>query len=166
MSGNELHYKDTRSGIMVNGVGRGNRALLYSMGLEEDDFRKPIIGIANSFSELVPGHIHLRELARDVSDGILEAGGIPREFDTIALCDGLCQGHSGMRYSPAQPGNHCGLGGSRGPGQPAGCCGDAGQLRQDRPRDDPGRSRMKIPAIIVTGGPMIPATVTGMTTSA
>ena len=69
------------------------------MGLEEDDFRKPIIGIANSFSELVPGHIHLRELARDVSDGILEAGGIPREFDTIALCDGLCQGHSGMRYS-------------------------------------------------------------------
>ena len=100
MSGNELKYKDNRSGIMVNGVGRsGNRALLYSMGLEEDDFRKPIIGIANSFSELVPGHIHLRELARDVSDGILEAGGIPREFDTIALCDGLCQGHSGMRYS-------------------------------------------------------------------
>ena len=47
----------------------------------------------------MPGHIHLRDLARDVSDGILEAGGIPREFDTIALCDGLCQGHSGMRYS-------------------------------------------------------------------
>ena len=61
MSGNELNYKNNRSGIMVNGVGRsGNRALLYSMGLEEDDFRKPIIGIANSFSELVPGHIHLR----------------------------------------------------------------------------------------------------------
>ena len=67
MSGNELNYKNNRSGIMVNGVGRsGNRALLYSMGLEEDDFRKPIIGIANSFSELVPGHIHLRDLARDV----------------------------------------------------------------------------------------------------
>ena len=75
----ELRYKDERSGILVNGVGRsGNRALLYSMGLEEDDFRKPMIGIANSFSELVPGHIHLRELARDVSDGILEGGGIPR----------------------------------------------------------------------------------------
>ena len=81
----ELRYKDERSGILVNGVGRsGNRALLYSMGLEEDDFRKPMIGIANSFSELVPGHIHRRELARDVSDGILEGGGIPREFDTIA----------------------------------------------------------------------------------
>lgn len=51
----ELRYKDERSGILVNGVGRsGNRALLYSMGLEEDDFRKPMIGIANSFSELGP----------------------------------------------------------------------------------------------------------------
>ena len=137
MSGKELHYKDNRSGIMVNGVGRsGNRALLYSMGLEEDDFRKPIIGIANSFSELVPGHIHLRELAKDVSDGILEAGGIPREFDTIALCDGLCQGHSGMRYSlPSRE-----IIADSVEAVVEGCCGDAGQLRQDRPRDDPGSS--------------------------
>jgi len=156
MSGKELHYKDTRSGIMVNGVGRsGNRALLYSMGLEEDDFRKPIIGIANSFSELVPGHIHLRELAKDVSDGILEAGGIPREFDTIALCDGLCQGHSGMRYSlPSREiiadsveavveGNQL----------------DAVVMLASCDKIVPGMilaaARMKIPAIIVTGGPML-----------
>lgn len=97
---NDMIYKHNRSGILVNGVDRsGNRALLYSMGLEEEDFHKPMIGIANSFSELVPGHIHLREIAREVSDGILAAGGLPREFDTIALCDGLCQGHCGMRYS-------------------------------------------------------------------
>ena len=97
---NDMIYKHNRSGILVNGVDRsGNRALLYSMGLEEEDFHKPMIGIANSFSELVPGHIHLREIAREVSDGILAAGGLPREFDTIALCDGLCQGHCGMRHS-------------------------------------------------------------------
>ena len=100
MDKNDHHYKDLRSGILVNGVGRsGNRALLYSMGLEEEDFAKPMIAIASSFSELVPGHIHLHELAECVKQGILEAGGIPREFNTIALCDGLCQGHKGMRYS-------------------------------------------------------------------
>ena len=70
MSGNELNYKNNRSGIMVNGVGRsGNRALLYSMGLEEDDFRKPIIGIANSFSELVPGHIRIVNKKLEISCG-------------------------------------------------------------------------------------------------
>lgn len=75
---NDMIYKHNRSGILVNGVDRsGNRALLYSMGLEEEDFHKPMIGIANSFSELVPGHIHLREIAREVSDGILAAGGLP-----------------------------------------------------------------------------------------
>jgi dihydroxy-acid dehydratase len=152
----DVHYKDTRSGILVNGLGRsGNRALLYSMGLEEDDFRKPMIGIANSFSELVPGHIHLRELARDVSEGILEAGGIPREFDTIALCDGLCQGHCGMRYSlPSREiiadsveavveGNQL----------------DGVVLIASCDKIVPGMimaaARLDIPAIIVTGGPML-----------
>lgn len=100
MGEKDIHYKDLRSGILVNGVGRsGNRALLYSMGLDEEDFSKPIIAIANSFTDLVPGHIHLKELGDCVKEGILEAGGIPREFNTIALCDGLCQGHVGMRYS-------------------------------------------------------------------
>ena len=96
----ELRYKDERSGIFLLSGGGGGPTHPFSAWVsEEDDSRKPMIGIANSFSELVPGHIHLRELARDVSDGILEGGGIPREFDTIALCDGLCQGHCGMRYS-------------------------------------------------------------------
>ena len=160
----ELRYKDERSGILVNGVGRsGNRALLYSMGLEEDDFRKPMIGIANSFSELVPGHIHLRELARDVSDGILEGGGIPREFDTIALCDGLCQGHCGMRYSlPSREiiadsveavveGNQL----------------DGVVLIASCDKIVPGMmmaaARLSIPAIVVTGGPMIAGKCNGRT---
>lgn len=152
----ELQYKQTRNGILVNGLDRsGNRALLYSMGLEEDDFRKPMIGIANSFSELVPGHLHLRELAKDVSDGILEAGGVPREFDTIALCDGLCQGHSGMRYSlPSREliadsveavvqGNQL----------------DGVVMLASCDKIVPGMimaaARLDIPAIIVTGGPMM-----------
>lgn len=100
MNEQKMFYKNCRSGILVNGAVRsGNRALLYSMGLEDEELKKPLIGIADSFSEMVPGHLHLRELAQDVHDGILEAGGIPREFGTIAVCDGLCQGHSGMRFS-------------------------------------------------------------------
>ena len=149
-------YKHNRSGILVNGVDRsGNRALLYSMGLEEEDFHKPMIGIANSFSELVPGHIHLREIAREVSDGILAAGGLPREFDTIALCDGLCQGHCGMRYSlPSREviadsveavveGNQL----------------DGVVLIASCDKIVPGMlmaaARLDIPAIVVTGGPML-----------
>ena len=99
MDEEKMFYKNDRSGILVNGAVRsGNRALFYSMGLEDEELKKPIIGIADSFSEMVPGHLHLRELAQDVHDGILEAGGIPREFGTIAVCDGLCQGHGGMRF--------------------------------------------------------------------
>ena len=94
-----FHFSDYRSGELVNGIDRSaHRALLYCTGLDTDDLRRPIIGIANSFTEMVPGHISLRELADYVKQGVWQAGGIPREFSTIALCDGICQGHTGMRY--------------------------------------------------------------------
>ena len=84
---------------MTNGLQRsGQRALLYSTGLDKTDLKKPLIAVVNSYTEVVPGHIHLREIAEYVKQGIFEAGGIPREFDTIALCDGLYQGHRGMSY--------------------------------------------------------------------
>ena len=67
-------------------------------GLDEEDLGKPMIAVVNSFTEMVPGHFHLRELADFVKQGIIEAGGIPREFNTIAICDGICQGHKGMSY--------------------------------------------------------------------
>jgi dihydroxy-acid dehydratase len=76
-----------------------HRALLKSLGLQDDDMAKPLIGIANSYTNIVPGHIHLRIIGEAVKEGILSAGGTPFEFDTIAVCDGIAMGHDGMRYS-------------------------------------------------------------------
>jgi dihydroxy-acid dehydratase len=76
-----------------------HRALLKSLGLEDDDIAKPLIGIANSYTNIVPGHIHLRVIGEAVKEGVLSAGGTPFEFDTIAVCDGIAMGHDGMRYS-------------------------------------------------------------------
>jgi len=76
-----------------------HRSLLKSLGLQDDDMNKPFIGIANSYTNIVPGHIHLRTIGEAVKEGILAAGGIPFEFSTIAVCDGVAMGHQGMRYS-------------------------------------------------------------------
>jgi dihydroxy-acid dehydratase len=75
------------------------RALLYADGIKKEEMNKPFIAIANSFNEITPGHIHLRELAEEVKKGVREAGGIPLEFNTISLCDGIAMGHEGMKYS-------------------------------------------------------------------
>ncbi|MFL4476380.1 dihydroxy-acid dehydratase [Paeniglutamicibacter sp. MACA_103] len=77
----------------------GARALLRAAGVKGSDFGKPIIAVANSFTEFVPGHTHLQPVGRIVSDAIIEAGGIPREFNTIAVDDGIAMGHGGMLYS-------------------------------------------------------------------
>ena len=76
-----------------------HRSLLKAGGLSDRDINKPIIGVVNSFNEIVPGHIHLNQIARAVKDGILSAGGTPREFNTIGVCDGLAMAHKGMKYS-------------------------------------------------------------------
>jgi dihydroxy-acid dehydratase len=76
-----------------------HRALLKSLGLQDDDMTKPFIGVANSYTNIVPGHIHLGSIGEAVKAGILSAGGIPFEFSTIAVCDGVAMGHEGMRYS-------------------------------------------------------------------
>ncbi|WP_294338932.1 dihydroxy-acid dehydratase [uncultured Clostridium sp.] len=99
MDESKMQFSSYRSGELINGIERSaHRALLYSTGLDTEDFGKPLVAVVNSFTEMVPGHIHLRELADYVKQGIIEAGGIPREFNTIALCDGICQGHKGMSY--------------------------------------------------------------------
>jgi dihydroxy-acid dehydratase len=77
----------------------GARALLRATGVAREDFGKPIIAVANSFAEFVPGHVHLHEVGRVVSAAVREAGGIPREFNTIAIDDGIAMGHGGMLYS-------------------------------------------------------------------
>ncbi len=75
-----------------------HRALYYSMGFTPEDLDKPLIGIANSQNEAVPGHVHLDTIAKAVKEGVLAAGGTPIEFPTIAICDGIAQGNYGMHY--------------------------------------------------------------------
>ncbi len=89
-----------RSDQIKTGIEKApHRALLKSLGLQDDDIAKPFIGIANSYTNIVPGHIHLRQLGEAVKEGVLAAGGTPFEFNTIAVCDGIAMGHEGMRYS-------------------------------------------------------------------
>lgn len=89
-----------RSDIIKFGVERApHRALWKCLGVTDEDFNKPFIGIANSFTDLVPGHMHLDKLVEYVKAGIRAAGGVPFEFNTIAICDGLAMGHKGMHYS-------------------------------------------------------------------
>lgn len=76
-----------------------HRSLLRALGLDEGDMKKPFIGVCNMFNEIVPGHIHLSELSREVKNGVYMEGGIPFEFPSIAICDGLAMNHEGMRYS-------------------------------------------------------------------
>ncbi|MHC4073331.1 MAG: dihydroxy-acid dehydratase domain-containing protein, partial [Planctomycetota bacterium] len=78
-----------------------HRGLLHACGLSDADIDKPFIGIANSFCEIVPGHVHLREVAQVVKSSVRSAGGAPFEFNTIAVCDGIAMGHTGMKYSLA-----------------------------------------------------------------
>lgn len=75
------------------------KAHLASSGIPYDEMEKPIIAVVNSWNDIVPGHVPLQRLAEDVKRGIKEAGGLPLEFNTIAICDGITQAHSGMRYS-------------------------------------------------------------------
>ena len=89
-----------RSDEIKLGVERApHRALLKALGLTDSDIAKPFVGIANSYTSIVPGHIHLRQLSEAAAQGITQAGATPFEFNTIAVCDGIAMGHEGMRYS-------------------------------------------------------------------
>ena len=77
----------------------GARGLWRATGMKEEDFGKPIVAIANSFTQFVPGHVHLRDVGRLIAQEIAEAGGVGREFNTIAVDDGIAMGHDGMLYS-------------------------------------------------------------------
>ncbi len=79
--------------------GAPKRSLMKAMGYSDEQMSRPLIGIVNSFNEVVPGHIHLQNIARAVKEGVLMNGGTPMEFNTIGICDGLAMGHEGMKYS-------------------------------------------------------------------
>jgi dihydroxy-acid dehydratase len=89
-----------KSDAVKRGIERApHRALMHALGWSRADIDKPLIGVINSFSEIVPGHIHLRGIAEAVKAGVREGGGIPFEVNTIAVCDGIAMGHPGMKYS-------------------------------------------------------------------
>lgn len=89
-----------KSDAVKKGVERApHRSLIRALGCSEDELKRPFIGVVNSFTEIVPGHIHLREMAEQVKTGVRSKGGVPFEFNTVAVCDGIAMNHTGMRYS-------------------------------------------------------------------
>jgi dihydroxy-acid dehydratase len=91
---------DLKSEVIKKGIEKTpHRSLLKALGLTDTEIRKPFIGVVNSFNEIVPGHVHLRQIADAVKAGVRMAGGVPFEFPTIAVCDGIAMNHVGMKYS-------------------------------------------------------------------
>lgn len=94
--------KKTRSQEMRSGSRRApHRSLLKALGHIDEEMDRPLIGIASSFNEIIPGHTHLNQVTQAVKDGVRLGGGVPMEFNTIGICDGLAMNHVGMRYSLA-----------------------------------------------------------------
>lgn len=88
-----------RSDQVTKGPERvAHRSLFYALGRTKEELQRPLIGVVNAQNELIPGHLHLDTVARAVKDGILAAGGTPFEFPSIGICDGIAMGHVGMRY--------------------------------------------------------------------
>ncbi|HNX52143.1 MAG TPA: dihydroxy-acid dehydratase, partial [Pontiellaceae bacterium] len=76
-----------------------HRSLMHATGLTDEDIKKPFIAVCNSFNEVIPGHVHLNQVGRLICEAIREAGGTPREFNVIGVCDGIAMGHEGMKFS-------------------------------------------------------------------
>jgi len=151
-----------RSNEIKRGVKRApHRALLKAVGVTDSDMDKPFIAVVNSFTTVVPGHIHLDRIAEAVKAGVRSAGGLPFEFNTIAVCDGIAMGHEGMRYSlPSRE-----------------VIADSVEIMVEAHRFDgmvlvtncdkitPGMlmaaARLNVPSIVVTGGPMLAGILDG-----
>ena len=76
-----------------------HRSLFNALGMTDEEMRRPLVGIVNSYNEIVPGHMNLDKITEAVKMGVALAGGVPREFPAIAVCDGIAMGHVGMKYS-------------------------------------------------------------------
>ncbi|MDY9927766.1 dihydroxy-acid dehydratase [Methanosarcina sp.] len=149
-----------RSDIIKKGPERApNRSLLKATGVTDSEMKKPFIAVVNSWNDIIPGHMHLNKLAEAVKAGIRNAGGVPFEFHTVGVCDGIAMGHEGMKYSlPSRE-----------------IIKDTIELMVRAHQFDgmvliptcdkivPGHlmaaGRLDIPAIVVTGGPMLPGYV-------
>ena len=132
----------------------GARALWRATGMTDSDFGKPIVAIANSFTQFVPGHVHLRDVGRIVAEAIAEAGGVGREFNTIAVDDGIAMGAWRNAVFPAQQGADRRLRGIHGQRALRRRVGLHFELRQDHPGMLLATMRLNIPTVFVSGGPM------------
>ncbi|MCX4386201.1 dihydroxy-acid dehydratase [Micromonospora peucetia] len=146
----ELRSKTSTHGRMMAGA----RALWRATGMTDDDFGKPIVAIANSFTQFVPGHVHLKDMGGLVADAVAEAGGVGREFNTIAVDDGIAMGHGGMLYSlPSRE-----LIADAVEYMVNAHCADALVCISNCDKITPGMLlaalRLNIPAVFVSGGPM------------
>jgi len=154
-----------RSDTIKKGIEKAPaRSLLRADGLKDEDMGKPFIGIANSWNEIVPGHIHLNKIADAVKEGIKEAGGVPFTFGVPGVCDGIAMGHNGMRFSLVSRETI------------SDCCeimieahaldGWVGITNCDKitPGMLMAAGRMNIPAILITGGAMETGTLEGKST--
>lgn len=146
-----------RSDIIKKGLQRApHRSLLRACGVTDQEMDKPFIGVASSFTEIVPGHIHLNKLSKAVREGINEAGGVAFEFNTMAICDGISMNHEGMRYSLASRELIADTVESMAQAHQF----DALVLIPTCDKVVPGMlmaaARLDIPAVVVTGGPMMP----------
>jgi len=145
-----------RSDTVKKGPARaGHRSLLKATGLTDADIAKPFIGVANSYTDVVPGHVHLNKYAEVVKDEIRKAGGTPFEFNTIAVDDGIAMGHLGMRYSlPSRE-----LIADAVETMMMAHCFDAMVCISNCDKITPGMLlaavRVNVPTIFVTGGPMM-----------
>ncbi len=145
-----------RSEIFLKPEFAPHRALWKASGLIEEELKRPLIGVANAWNEIVPGHVHLDKVAKAVKAGIRMAGGTPLEFGTIGVCDGIAMGHEGMRYSlPSRE-----------------VIADTVEIMVEAHRLDavvmvtncdkitPGfllaAARLEVPVIMINGGPMMP----------
>ncbi|MEM2998134.1 MAG: dihydroxy-acid dehydratase [Thermoproteota archaeon] len=151
-----------RSDAVKKGVDRApHRSLLHALGLRSEDFDKPFIGVVNSYTNVVPGHVHLDVIAEQVSKGVRDGGGVPFVFNTIAVCDGIAMNHDGMRFSlPSRE-----------------VIADSVEIMVSAHMFDalvfisscdkivPGHllaaARLNLPSIFVTGGPMYPGVFKG-----
>ncbi|NMA70052.1 MAG: dihydroxy-acid dehydratase [Desulfitobacterium sp.] len=151
-----------KSNTVKLGVDRApQRSLLKALGLTDRELSKPFIGVVNSFTELVPGHMHLRQVVDAVKAGIRDNGGTPFEFSTVAVCDGIAMGHEGMHYSLASRE----LIADSVEVMARGHALDALVLIPSCDKVVPGMlmaaMRLNLPAIVVSGGPMLPGRFEG-----
>lgn len=151
-----------RSDTIKKGLQRTpHRSLLRACGVTDEDMGKPFVGIANSFTDIVPGHVHLNTLAEAVKTGIINAGGVAFEFNTMAICDGIAMNHEGMKYSLASREIVADTVESMAMAHQF----DGLVLIPTCDKIVPGMlmaaARLDIPSIVVTGGPMLPGEFNG-----